>query len=265
MRFNTEHECQTFVTGTNIIHCCKVRIFSFRLNRKLNHQHVTFSPRERSGALPCGAWFIRHHQRPSLSLMSQHGRLLRGITRRWQSSTAGRVKHVWLEGLLLRSHASLRAGPDPEGDAAAGDGGGSAADRGESDGAGRRGEEPGEPGREAAALQDHQAQREAQPRIILSARLLRGPRHPPGRPEPPAAGRGRGEAHHAEEGRQGSGQQLLRPQTVTECKEGVTGVDKVQQHHASDEWNPPLVYEQEWCSHPHVCTRLLNLRVVGNQ
>lgn len=44
-----------------------------------------------------------------------------------------------------RRHASLRAVPNPEGDAAAGDCGDSPADNGDFDGAGRGGEEPGEP------------------------------------------------------------------------------------------------------------------------
>lgn len=59
---------------------------------------------------------------------------------------------------LGRSHASLRAGPDPEGDAAAGDRGRSPADSEDFDGAGRGGEGPGESGGETAALQDNQTQ-----------------------------------------------------------------------------------------------------------
>lgn len=106
-------------------------------------------------------------------------------------------------GLLRRRHASLRAGSDPEGDAAAGDSGCSPADSGDLDGAGRRGERPGEPGRETAALQDGQTQSEAQPGGLLSARFLRCPQHPQRLAGSSAPRCGRGEAHRVEEGPRG--------------------------------------------------------------
>ncbi len=122
-------------------------------------------------------------------------------------------------GFVRRSHASLRTGRDPEGDAAAGDSGCSPADSGDFDGAGCGGEGPGEPGGATAALQDNQTQPEAQPRDLLSGRFPRGPRHPHGLAGSPAPRCGRGEAHCAEEGRRGSRQQQLWPTTVIECKE----------------------------------------------
>lgn len=79
--------------------------------------------------------------------------------------------------LLRCSHASVRAGPDPEADAAAGDGGSSAKNSGDVDGAGRFGERPGKPGRKTAALQNDQTQPEAQPRDLLSGGFLRSSQH----------------------------------------------------------------------------------------
>lgn len=58
-------------------------------------------------------------------------------------------------GFVCRSHASLRTGPDPEGDAAPGDIGCSPADSGDFDGAGRCGERPGELGGETVTLHDN--------------------------------------------------------------------------------------------------------------
>lgn len=104
-------------------------------------------------------------------------------------------------GLVRSSHASLRAGPHPEDDAAAGDSGCSPADDGDFDGAGRGGEGPGEPGRETAALHDDKTQPESQTRLLLSHRFLLGPEHPHGLTESPAPRCGRGEAYCAEEGR----------------------------------------------------------------
>lgn len=121
-------------------------------------------------------------------------------------------------GFLHRSHASLRTGPDPEGDAAAGDVGRPPADGGELDAAGRGGEGPGEPGGKTVALRDHQTQPEAQPRSVLSHRFLLGHQHPLGVTGSSAPGCGRGEAHCAEEGRPGFQQQLLWPPTVISCK-----------------------------------------------
>lgn len=109
-------------------------------------------------------------------------------------------------GLLHYTHASLRAGLDSEGDAAAGNGGCAPEDCGDPDGARRRGEGPGELGGEAAALQDDQTQPAAQQRDLLSSGLLCCSEHRQWPAGPPAPRRGRGETHGAEEGRAG-GQQ----------------------------------------------------------
>ncbi len=105
-----------------------------------------------------------------------------------------------IRGFLRWSHASLRTGPDPEGDAAAGDSGCSPADGGDFDGAGRGGQELGESRRETAALQDNQTQPEAQPRSLFSGRFPRSPKHPHRLTGSPAPWCGRGEAHCAQEG-----------------------------------------------------------------
>lgn len=89
------------------------------------------------------------------------------------SSEINRVSRV----ALRCGHASVRAGPDPEADAAAGDGGSPAADVGDLDGAGRLGERPGELGRKTAALQDYQTQPEAHPGELLSGGFLRSSQH----------------------------------------------------------------------------------------
>lgn len=119
----------------------------------------------------------------------------------WQPSSSWikRVSRV----LLSCSHASVRAGPDPETDAAAGDGGSSAKDGGDVNGAGRLGERPGELGRKTAALQNDQTQPEAQPRDLLSGGFLRSSQHARWRTGSPAPWCGRCEAHCAEERRPG--------------------------------------------------------------
>lgn len=124
-------------------------------------------------------------------------------------------------GFLRRHHASLRTVCDPEGDAAARDGGGCPAGCGDFDGERRRGEGPGKPWGKTFALQDQQTQPETQSRILLSGRFLRSTQHPYRCPGPTASRCRRGEAQRAQEGRTGFQQKLLWPPTdpiVIECK-----------------------------------------------
>lgn len=132
----------------------------------------------------------------------------------WHQLVVNQIETLKREPLHC-SHASLRAGSDPEGDAATGDGGRRPAHGGDPDGARRGGEKPGEPGREAAALQDDKTQPEAQQRDLLSGGLLLCSKHPRRLAQPPAPWRGRGETHCDEEGRAGAPKQLLWPLTIT--------------------------------------------------